>query len=218
MAGTSLLVMGVLAGLAFFMVIEPLTVQGSPDELASTLVDSAGTVRLAAAGLVLVAILDVVVAWGLHAVLRNVHPDVSLLGAWFRVAYAAIFVMAISHLFGAVHAAPVDAAQAAASLAAFETGWQLALTLFGVHLAIIGSLAWRASYIHWIFGVLLAVSGLGYLIDGFSTVTNPDLATSISSFTFVGEVAFIFWLLIRGARLPDAAEQNAPADPPSTGG
>ena len=51
-----------------------------------------------------------------------------------------------------------------------------------------------------IFGILLVIAGLGYLADGFGTVLIPDYSISIGQFTFVGEVALIFWLLISGSR------------------
>jgi hypothetical protein len=206
-AGTGLLVMAVVSGVSQFGVIAPLTADGGTEAMVARLVDSAAVVRLAAGGLVVAAILDVVVAWGLHIVLRPVNPDLSLLGAWFRVAYAAVFVVAISNVFGAVQLASVDAVRAEARMAAFEMTWQMSLTLLGVHLGIIGLVVRRAWYITWIFGALLIVSGMGYLVDGFAAMVGPGSQTSLASYTFLGEVAFIGWLLIRGARLPDAAER-----------
>jgi hypothetical protein len=207
-AGIGLLAMAVIAGLSTFGVIDSLTVPGDPGATAANLVNSAALFRLGAVGLVVVAILDVAVAWGLYIVLRSVNPSLSLLGAWFRVGYAAIFVMAINNLFSALRAAPVDPAQSAFFLETFQYGWQTGLIIFGIHLGVIGFLVWRSTYISWIFGVLLVVSGVGYTVDGFGTLLDPAYSLALSTFTFVGEVAFIFWLLIRGSRLPDGAVTN----------
>jgi len=46
----------------------------------------------------------------------------------------------------------------------------------------------------------VAIAGLGYLIDGFSAVLGGDDPVGIGRFTFVGEVALIFWLVISGRR------------------
>ena len=46
----------------------------------------------------------------------------------------------------------------------------------------------------------MAIAGLGYLVDGCATVLLPNPAVSIGQFTFVGEVALIFWLVISGRR------------------
>lgn len=210
-AGIGLLAMAVIAGLSSFGVIDNLTVPGDPGATAANLVNSEALFRLAAIGFVVVAILDVAVAWGLYIVLRSVNPSLSLLGAWFRVSYAAIFVMAINNLFSALRAAPLDPAQSVFFLETFEYGWQAGLILFGIHLGVIGFLVWRSPYISWIFGLLLVVSGVGYAVDGFGTLLDPNYSLALSTFTFVGEVAFIFWLLVRGRRLPDGAVTN-PSD------
>jgi hypothetical protein len=44
------------------------------------------------------------------------------------------------------------------------------------------------------------IAGLGYIADGFVAVLVRDPSISIAQFTFVGEVALMFWLLIKGAR------------------
>jgi hypothetical protein len=61
------------------------------------------------------------------------------------------------------------------------------LILFGVHLLLIGHLAHRSGFMPKIFGVLLVIAGLGYLVDGFGAVLVQDYAISIGQFTFVGE-------------------------------
>jgi hypothetical protein len=87
------------------------------------------------------------------------------------------------------------------------------LILFGVHLLLIGHLAHRSGFMPKIFGVLLVIAGLGYLVDGFGAVLVQDYAISIGQFTFVGEVALIFWLLI-SARRNDFRSHD---DPDTTG-
>ncbi len=93
-----------------------------------------------------------------------------------------------------------DPDQALRAIDAYTTIWQVGLILFGVHLLLIGFLAYRSGFVPKIFGILLVIAGLGYLADGFGTVLIPDYSISIGQFTFVGEVALIFWLLISGSR------------------
>lgn len=200
--------MAIIAGVSYFGLINGLTVPGDASTTATNLATSEGLFRLGATGLVVVAILDVVVAWGFYVLLRSVHPSLSLLGAWFRVAYAAIFAMAIANLFGAVRAASVDPEQTVFLIESFEHAWQMGLIVFGIHLGIIGLLVWRANDIPWFFGALLALSAAGYVIDGFGTLLIPSYALSLGAYTFVGEVAFIFWLLLRGRKLPDTSGEE----------
>ncbi|MGA9531787.1 MAG: DUF4386 domain-containing protein [Anaerolineales bacterium] len=204
-AGIGLLVMAVIGGAANFGVIANLTVPGDAGATAANLIASAGGLRLAGAGLVIVAILDVVVAWGLYIVLRGVNPGLSLLAAWFRVAYAAAFAAAINALFDALHAAPINSTLAMFSVQSYDQAWQLALVVFGVHLGLVGFLVWKAEFAHWIFGALLILSGAGYIVDGLGTILTPNYALGLSAYTFIGEVLFIFWLLVRGPRLPETS-------------
>jgi hypothetical protein len=199
-AGTGLLVMAVLAAVSNFGVIQNLTVPGDPGTTVANLVSSATRFRIGASGLLIVAILDVVVAWGLYVALRNVNPSLSLLGAAFRVVYAAIFAVAINSLFGALRAAPVNPAETMFFLGSFEHGWQLGMAFFGIHLCVIGALVWRPGVFSRIVAVLLIIAGVGYIVDSLATALSPAYTIEISMYTFVGEVVFILWLLIRGGR------------------
>jgi Domain of unknown function (DUF4386) len=55
-----------------------------------------------------------------------------------------------------------------------------------------------------VFGILLVVAGLGYLVDGFGAVLVRDYSMKMGQFTFVGEVGVIFWLLIKLEGLPSS--------------
>ena len=200
-AGIGLLVMAVVAAISNFGVIQNLIVPGDPGHTAANLVQSASRFRLGAAGLLIVAALDVVVAWGLYAALRSVNPGVSLLGAWFRLAYAAIFAVVINNLFSALRAAPVDPNQTFFLLERFTDGWQVGLVFFGLHLGIVDALLWgRSELFARIVAVLVIISAAGYLVDGLGTVLSPEYSLELGRFTFVGEVVLIFWLLIRGGK------------------
>ena len=61
---------------------------------------SEGMFRLGVLSLYLVVVLDVVVAWALLRVFSPVNEGLSRLAAWFRLAYAAVFAVAISQLAG----------------------------------------------------------------------------------------------------------------------
>jgi hypothetical protein len=199
-AGIGLLVMAIIAGLSNFGVIENLIVTGDPTATAANLVGSTDIFRLGATGLLIVAILDVVVAWGIYLVLRNINPSLSLLGAWFRVAYAAIFAAAINYLFSALRASPVDPAETLFLLESFDQNWQIGMAFFGIHLCIVGSLVWRPGLFSRIVAVLLIIAGLGYLVDGLGSTLSATYTLELGRFTFGGEVVLIFWLLIRSGK------------------
>lgn len=102
-AGVGLLLMAVLAGIANFGAIEGLVTKDDATKTAHDILASQEAFRFALLALVFVAILDVVVAWALFGFLKPVHEGLSRLAAWLRVAYAAVFAVAISQLVGALH-------------------------------------------------------------------------------------------------------------------
>ena len=164
-----------------------------------------GAFRTAVLLLFVVALLDVVVAWGLYIVLMPANKNLSALAAWLRVIYAGIFMFAISKLYLAVQVVAADGVQAMSFLKAFQSIWDMSLILFGFHLLVLGYLAFKSGYIPKWLGVFLVLASVGYIIDGFGKTLSPDYNLNIAQFTFVGEVLLIFWLLWKGFKGFDQA-------------
>ena len=62
-------------------------------------------------------------------------------------------------------------------LGAFQSVWDLALIVFGLHLCVLGFLVFRSGKTGLkVLGVLVVAAGLGYLIDGCGKVLVPELA------------------------------------------
>jgi hypothetical protein len=141
--------------------------------------------------------------------------------AWFRVVYAAIlaivllnFVIALQLLSGADYLTVFETGQLQAQmmlfLNAFDYGWQIGLAIFGLHLLLLGYLVYKSGgYIPKILGVLLVIASFGYLIDSSGKLLSPTYDANIALFTFIGEVLLPFWLLIKGARMPDQSKEKA---------
>ena len=198
-AGLALALMAVLAAFGNFVALQPLVTPGDAVKTAIDISNSEAMFRWGIASLILVAVLDIIVAAALLRLFEPVNRSVSITAAWFRVAYAAVYLVAIIQLVVALGLLG-DPAQAMRGLDAYNTIWLVGLIFFGVHLLLIGYLAYRSGFMAKVFGILLVVAGLGYLADGFVAVLVPDPSVSIGQFTFVGEVALMFWLLIRGTR------------------
>jgi hypothetical protein len=198
-AGIALALMIVLAPFGVFGAVGGLITAGDASRTAQDILGSEGLFRWGIASLILVVILDVVVAAALLTVFEPVNRSISTMAAWFRAAYAAVYLVAISQLVVALGLLG-DPAQALRAVDAYDTIWHVGLTLFGAHLLLIGLLAYRSGYMAKIFGILLVIAGLGYLADGFGAVLIPDYSMNISGFTFVGEATLMLWLLIKGSR------------------
>ena len=127
--------------------------------------------------------LDVVVAWALYRVFRPVSKRLSMLAAALRLVYSGVFMVAIAQLLGVVRLLSNDAtlavfstdqvnAQAMLGITAFTDIWYVGQFLFGLHLLLIGYLAYRSGYVPRVLGVLLVIAGLGYATDSLGAVLS----------------------------------------------
>jgi Domain of unknown function (DUF4386) len=211
-AGVGLLLMSALAGFGVFAAVDGLVTPGNAAQTADDIMASEGLFRLGIVSLFLVTALDVVVAWGLYRVFNPVSHDLSLLAAWLRIVYGGIFMVAIGQLVGvpgllgnddylAAFGAEQLQVQALLRVDTFNDIWDAGLFLFGLHLFIIGYLAYRSGYVPKLLGVLLGIAGFGYAFDSFVAVLFPIPSFEVATFTFIGEFLLALWLVIWGRRL-----------------
>jgi hypothetical protein len=210
-AGIALALIIVLAPFGVFGAVGALVTPGDAGRTAQNILGSEGLFRWGIASLILVVILDVVVAAALFTVFEPVSRGLSIMAASFRLAYAAVYLAAISQLVVALGLLG-EPDQALRAVNAYDTVWHVGLNLFGVHLLLLGILAYRSAFMPRIFGILLVIAGLGYLADGFGAVLVPGYALGVSRFTFVGEAALMFWLLIKGSRKQYTPRRTEPED------
>jgi len=205
----SLLLMALLAPFAQFGVLKTLIVPADAAATTSNIAASLGLFQAAIVAFLIVAILDVVVAWGFYVLLRPVNEGLARLVGSFRVVYAALFASALLNLVGAaglvqsaagtaLQSGPLQA-QVAAAAASFDTGWHLALGIFGLHLVGLGDLLFRFAAPR-LLAALVVLAGAGYLADSIGTIFVAGYGLTVSTFTFVGEALLIFWLFWRAAR------------------
>jgi hypothetical protein len=211
-AGVALLLMSVVAIFGNVVAVDGLVTEGDAARTASDIMASQGLFRLGIASLIVVVALDVVVAWALYRVFSPVNASLSMLAAALRLVYAGVFMVATGQLLGVVRLLSDDGyvalfgadqlnAQAMLGVTAFNDIWYVGQFLFGLHLLLIGYLAYRSGYVPRLLGALLAVAGLGYAIDSVGVVLSQGAWTDISSFTFIGEFLLALWLLIRARRI-----------------
>ena len=91
-------------------------------------------------------------------------------------------------------------AQAMLFLDMRQNGVLLALVFWGLWLLPLGFLVFKSGFLPKLIGVLLVIAGAAYVIDSGTQLLFPRLAT-FSQFTFVGEIVFTLWLLIRGVNV-----------------
>jgi len=197
LAGVGLLAMSVLSAFGYLVAVKGLVVPGNAARTAKNIAGHEGLFRFGILSLYLVAALDVVVAWALYRVFKPVSDALSKLAAWLRAVYAAVFVVAISQLVGALRLHT----QALRHINTFTNIWDVGLVLFGLSLFVLAYLAHRSGYIPRLLGVVLAIAGFGYVFDTVVRVLVRGSSFDVSAITGMGEFAFAIWLVIRGRRI-----------------
>jgi len=196
-AGVGLLAMSVLSAFGYAVAVKGLAVPGNAARTATNIADHQGLFRLGILSLYLVAALDVIVAWALYRLFKPVGEGISRLAAWLRIAYAAVFIVAISQLVGA----PRMDAEALRHITTFTNIWDAGLVLFGLNLFVLAYLAYRSGYVPKLLSVLLGIAGVGYVFDTVVRALVRGSASDVSAITGMGEFVFALWLLIRGRRI-----------------
>ena len=156
-------------------------------------------------------ICDIIVAWSLYIFLKPINQNLSLLVAWFRLSYVAMYLVVLTNFIKILNLLDIgkqlkipqqyQISAITFYMNSFKLEWSFSLMLFGVYLIILGYLVYKAEYVPKIFGILLIIAGLGYLTNTFCLFLFPNLDSSFLLITFFGEMIFMFWLLIKGTRI-----------------
>jgi hypothetical protein len=118
-------------------------------------------------------------------------------------------------LFGGGHylsAFTIEQLQAAAylSLQLFEHGFAICLVFFGFDCFTMAYLIVHSKFFPRLIGVLLAIEGLGYLVNSFSLFLAPAMQARIFPYfaaTAIAEVALCLWLLVMEVNVQRWKEQ-----------
>ena len=186
----------------YFGGILPLIAPGDASATAAAITASPLPYLAGVAAIFVVILLDVVVSGAWFALFKGVNTRLSAVAASMRVAFAGLFAIAASQLVVGF----VSRGEPGAALAGFEsfrTIWLISLGLFGAFLILESYLAYRSGFMAKIFPILLAAAGVGYIADAIGVAFLDGFAPVFGNFGFVGEIAIIFWLLIKGRRLAD---------------
>lgn len=200
-AGFGLLIMAIAAIFAEFTRTS-LIVLGDVNATYSTIAAKIALYNLGIIAYLIVIMLDVVVAWALYIFLKPVNKRLSLIAGWVRVIYAVFFAISwikLINVIGALKSSNPN--QVMFFLDGFSKGWNFALAIFGIHLALVGYLVFKSSYIPKWLGILLVIAGAGYFTDSLGKILIAGYNLKLAMFTFIGELLFAFWLLIKGVKV-----------------
>ena len=213
-AGVLFLISAVAGGLGEFLVPSQLIVSGDATATANNIVASGSLFRVGLASYLVEAICDVSLTLLLYVLLRPVSSGVALLAVFFRLVSTAVFGVA-EVLFYAAPPLILGGADylktfspdqlntlAFLSIRLFGYGAGIAFAFYGIGSLLLGYLTFRSGYLPRLLGVLLAFSGLGFVVRSFALVLAPAFASSVLLLpTVVAGLALMVWLLVRGVDL-----------------
>ena len=213
-AGISLLAMVIAAPFAELYVLPKLIVSSNAAETAKNLVANKTLFVSGIFGYLITFICDIVVAWALYILLKPTSPDLSLLTALFRWIYTGIALVSLLNLVNVFwllknpdslpgFTSDQLHVQMMLLIKAFRSGFRFGIILFAIHLLLLGYLIFKSNYIPRILGVLLVITGLGYLLTSTEPYLFPNVNVDFAQFTFYGELIFMLWLIIRGSRIKE---------------
>jgi hypothetical protein len=95
-------------------------------------------------------------------------------------------------------------------------GFVVAEIFWGLWLFPLALLVYRSRFLPRFLGVWLAIAGFAWVILSLTGVLLPQYQDKVDTYSqpaFFGEIALMFWLLIKGARppAPDAAASSLAA-------
>ncbi|HEX6246526.1 MAG TPA: DUF4386 domain-containing protein [Nocardioidaceae bacterium] len=218
-AGIGILAMAALSGFGIFFAGAGLVTPGDAAQTVEDISASEGLFRWGMLSLYGVVVLDVAVAWGLFRFFSPVCIGLARLAAWFRLAYAAVFMLAIGQLTGLadlvsaekytdVFTADQIQGQTLLKVDAFDDLWMAGLILFGAHLALVGYLGYVSGYVPKLLGILLVVAGAGYIFDSAASTVLANPPGSVATVTFLGELLLAVWLVARSRHLSLKADAH----------
>jgi len=153
---------------------------------------------------------DVIVALILLELLAPVSHSLSVWAAAFRLTFVAIMAANALNYFAplvvlgkASYLTAFNAAQlqalALASQRMYNAGFNVADVFFGVHVLLLGYLIFRSGFLPRGLGGLLVLGGVCYLTVSFANLLVPENGLgAMLLLGAVGELALMFWLLIKG--------------------
>jgi hypothetical protein len=160
-----------------------------------------------------------------YALFKVVNKSVALLEAIFGLLstavegvsllahYAPLVLLGGDRYLSAFTAEQIQAA-AYLSLQLFEGGFAISLVFFGFDCLALAYLIVRSTFFPRVIGALLAVEGVGYLINSFALFLAPELQTRIFPYFMpmaIAEIALCLWLLVVGVNEQRWKEQATEA-------
>ena len=219
-AGSLYLLDVLIAPFRLIYIPKTLFVSGNATETASNIVAHESLFRLGMASDLFCGVLEIFLVLALYQLLRQVNPKQAAVMVILGLMTVPIFFFNVLN-----DAAALILVHGADFLSAFGKPQRDALAMlflrlhgqeivaaeifWGLWLFPLAILVYRSRFLPRFLGVWLAINGLAYLALSFTGLLLPQYEGMVSSYAFpaqLGEVAFMLWILVMGARVPPSED------------
>jgi len=149
--------------------------------------------------------MDVIVSLLLYQMFRRVNPVISQISTAFRIiAHPGIGTLNLLNQVMAgllISQGSEDISLISTLLQAHRVGYMIAGFAFGIHLILLAYLIWKSAEFKQLFGVLMLIAGITYLIESVGFIIHPEWQPTLSLIVgfgaALGEVSFTIYLLVK---------------------
>ncbi|KAA3621376.1 MAG: DUF4386 domain-containing protein [Bacteroidetes bacterium] len=213
LAGLGILIMVIVGPFAEFYAYGSLIAWNDPTATVQNITEHKTLFLIGIFSYLLMFSCDILVAWALFFFLKPVNKSISMLTGWLRLVYGVLSIIALTNVFRILKLINPEGYlatlgqqelnhQVMESIYAYSTGSNVAFLFFSTHLGLLGYLVFKSGFVPKVFGILLIISGAGYLVSFFlAPFLFPDFNSDILMVTFFGEIIFMIWLLVKGTRI-----------------
>lgn len=199
-----------------------LVVSGDASATAQNIMTSELLWRIGIAADLLMHVCDIPVMLILYVLLKPVNKNLALLNLLFNMIQTAVLagnklnLLAALFLLGErAYLKTFDPEQlhtlSYLAIKLHDYGFGVGLIFFGFVCLIEGYLIYRSGYLPKTIGVLMQVAGVCYLLNSFSLILAPQLATMMFPVilipSLVAELSLSLWLIIKGVNVVKWEEQ-----------
>jgi len=211
---------------ANYGLLNPLVVPGDAAETARNIVAHERQLRLTVTCFLIYGAVVVVLLTALYVILKPVNPGLALVGAFFRLVFALLWLLTTFNLLSALRLLgsasylqvfEADRLQALArlDLAANFDAYYVGLPFFGLAGTVCSYLWLKSNYIPRALAAFGVISSAWCVICAFVFLIFPNFNKTVNDYWFdspmaIFEMVLSFWLLFKGLR-PSEIAQPVPA-------
>jgi hypothetical protein len=166
---------------------------GDTETLANDIKDSEQLFNIAVVGYLIILALDAAIALGFFILLKPVNRILASLSGNLRLFYVIIMVISVLAL-----------AFQFISVSNYGVIKLIGYLFFTCHILVTGYTVFISGYIPRIFGVLLMIAFVSYVLAFYvSSFVPEELLMIFMLFMIIGELSLSIWLLLKGGKLPE---------------